>query len=217
METQNAVVVPDEKEMAVYSATQWVDFTQNAIANCLNIPANRINMVVRRLGGAFGGKISRATLIACAAALGSHLTNRPVRLSMSLEANMKTIGKRSGIIGDYLVEVAEDGRIQKLTNYYSQDMGCSMNEPLDFLTTPLVSNCYDSTGWTVNGTMVLTDAPSSTYCRSPGAVDGIAMVESIMEHIAIVTGNDPMEVRRVNMKEDNPMKSMSLDFLNQIG
>lgn len=217
METQCAVALPDEKELTVYSSTQWVDFTQNAIADCLAIPVNQINMMVRRLGGAYGSKISRATLIACATALGSHLTNRPVRFSMSMEANMKTIGKRNGIIGDYVVKVNGNGRITNMINKFSQDAGCSNNEPADAATQLNFSNCYDSTEWNVSGSMVLTDAPSSTFCRSPSTLEGIAMIEAVMEHIAFETGLDPMALRRANMKPDHPMQKLSIDFAKSIG
>lgn len=217
METQCAIALPDEKNLAVYSSTQWVDFTQNAIADCLNIPVNRINMVVRRLGGAYGSKISRASLIACAAALGCHLTNRPVRLSMSLEANMKSIGKRSGIIADYVVQVDNTGRIKSMTNNFSQDGGCSINEQLDVVTAMLFPNCYVSKGWNVSSGTVLTDAPSHTFCRSPSTLEGIAMIEAIMEHLAFETGLDPMALRRANMASDNPLQKMSVDFEKSIG
>lgn len=177
METQTAVCVPDEeraRSLNVFCSTQWADFTQRAIAEMLAIPQSHVQMVVRRLGGAFGAKISRATLVGCAAALGSFLSRRPVRLRMSLETNMRVVGKRFGLIGDYRVEVEPGtGRVQKCECTYVQDAGSSMNESVLDSTTQTFSNCYETAGWKVTGTMVATDAPSNTFCRSPGTLEGM--------------------------------------------
>lgn len=116
-----------------------------------------------------------------------------------------------------MAKVTADGRIQKLTNNFSQDAGCSLNEPVDAVTKRLFSNCYDTGRWEVSGAMVLTDAPSSTYSNGAGALEGVAMVEDLMEHIASVTGRDPMAVRLANMKADHPLRAMSDDFLKSIG
>lgn len=48
---------------------------------------------------------------------------------MTMEDNMKAIGKRFSALSDYNVEVDDKGRIQKLNHHYIQDVGCSINEP----------------------------------------------------------------------------------------
>lgn len=40
METQTALVVPDEDGYTVYSSTQWVSGIQAAVANVLGVPVN---------------------------------------------------------------------------------------------------------------------------------------------------------------------------------
>lgn len=41
METQTCIAIPSEDGMDVYAATQWIDFTNVAIAECLNISMNK--------------------------------------------------------------------------------------------------------------------------------------------------------------------------------
>lgn len=129
MEPQTCVAFPIEDGIEVYSASQYIDAAQMAIAECLKLPNNNVNMSVRRLGGGYGAKITRNIQIACATALAAHLLNRPVRFIMTIEANMTVVGKRVSCIGDYDVHFDKNGRIQKLVCDYVEDSGCSSNEP----------------------------------------------------------------------------------------
>lgn len=60
----------------------------------LYITCFSVNVIVRRVGGGYGGKITRSCQIACAAALVSHLSGKTCRFILSMEPNMKIIGKR---------------------------------------------------------------------------------------------------------------------------
>lgn len=217
MEPQTTVCVPAEDGIDVYCSNQWPDLVNIAVSEFLGIPENSINMELRRLGGAYGAKISRASQIACACALATHLTHRPVRFVMTIESNMITIGKRYALVSEYQIEVDDNGKIQKLINNYSEDGGCSSNEPPQMGTTYMFKNCYESDSWTVKSQMAITDAPSHTWCRAPGTTEGIAMIEHMMEHIANVTGKDPIDVRLANMNADNEIRKMIPKFLEETG
>lgn len=217
MEPQTAVCVPAENGIDVYSSTQWVDFTQMAVAQCLGIPENNVNMTVRRIGGGYGGKISRPTLVACACAVACFKSNRPVRFVMTIESIMESIGKRYGLSCDYTMDIDKKGKILDITCNYVQDFGCSLNETVAGSTVDLFSNCYDSNGWVVQGQEVFSNAASNTYARAPGTLEGLAMIENIMEHISRVTGRDPMSVRLENCASDSPIREMSKTFLKDIG
>ncbi|XP_058830906.1 uncharacterized protein LOC131689673 [Topomyia yanbarensis] len=211
METQTCVCIPIEDGMDVYSSTQWVDLTQMAIARMLKVPQNSLNLYVRRLGGGYGGKVSRATLIACACALAAHLTRRPVRFVMTLEANMDAIGKRYPVIADYEVDVNKDGKIVKLYNEYVHDFGYSLNESVGHAG-QFFANCYDKSVFKTVAKGAKTDCASNTWCRAPGTTEGVAMIENIMEHVAFATGLDPLKVRMANMPEDMKMLELMPQF-----
>lgn len=220
METQTTFCVPaDDDGIDVHAAVQWIDFTQAAIAESLKIPQNSINMAVRRVGGAYGAKISRGTQIACAAALGCHLTRRPVRFVMTIEANMMVCGKRFACQNDYTTNVHSlTGKITAMTNAFIQDSGCSLNEAMIPLTGLAFQNCYGpNSAWLIKSSVAKTDAPSHTWCRAPNHTEGIAMIENIMEHIARVIGKDPSDVRIANIRDDNPTKKIYMEFLKNVG
>lgn len=217
MEPQTTVCIPAEDGIDVVCSTQWVHLTQVAVADALKIPHNGVNMLFRRIGGGYGAKISRATHVACAAAVACYLTNRPVRFVMSLESNMEVMGKRYALLNEYDLDVADDGKIVKMVNKFGHDFGYNMNEPISFHVLGFAKNCYVADTWSISSNAVLTDAPSHTYCRAPGTTEAIAMVENMMEHIARATGKDTLSVRLANMTEDHKMRTMLPDFLKDIG
>ncbi|XP_049290771.1 uncharacterized protein LOC125767868 [Anopheles funestus] len=216
METQQCVCVPIDDGMDVYSSTQWVDICQIAIARALSIPENSLNFRIRRLGGAFGSKISRASQIACACAIAAHFSQRPVRLIMSLEDNIAAIGKRSACASRYEIEVNDRGQVQRLLNQFYQDSGCTLNEPVEKVTFLFYRNCYDTSSWKVMGHSVLTESASTTYCRGPGTNEGISMAENMMEHIAHRLGLDPLTVRMENLTEDSKIRQLLPMFAEDV-
>lgn len=216
IENQTTICVPADDGMDVHTSSQWLNISQIAIAQCLAIREHKINMVLKRLGGSYGSKIYRSVQIACACALACHLTKRPVRFIMNIEANMTVVGKRFGMISDYTVEIDDVGAIQKLLKDCSQDHGCSLNESPQPLLTIAFLNCYLSDTYTVKYKAVLTDSASNAFCRGPGTLEGIATIENIMEHIAAVTGKDPIDVRLSNMAKDHVMRPMIADFLKDV-
>ncbi|CAD7078521.1 unnamed protein product [Hermetia illucens] len=215
MEPQTCVCIPTEDGMDVYSASQWMALTQCAISNALNMTSSKIFVQIRRLGGGYGFKISRSVQIACSCALACLLLNRPVRFVQSLESMMNSLGKRYACHSDYEVDVDEKGKIAKLGNIFYEDCGSALNDdPTNFLTKLTATNCYEvNAGWNIVGKTVKTDAPSHTWCRGPGPLEGIAMIENIMEHIAYETQQDPVDVRYKNLKPGIKMETLLPDFL----
>lgn len=78
-------------------------------------------------------------------------------------------------------------------------------------------NCYDSKYFTANAKSAITDTPSTTWCRAPGTVEGVAMIENIMEHIARKLRKDPLEVRMNNIAGDSEMKKFLPEFVASVG
>ncbi|XP_016987149.1 abscisic-aldehyde oxidase [Drosophila rhopaloa] len=216
MEPQTTVAIPFEDGLKIFSATQWMDHTQSVIAHMLQVKAKDVQLQVRRLGGGYGSKISRGNQVACAASLAAYKLNRPVRFVQSLESMMDCNGKRWACRSDYHCHVKSNGKIVGLTNDFYEDAGWSPNEsPIEGHSTFTATNCYDLTGenFRNNGNAVLTDAPSSTWCRAPGSVEGIAMMENIVEHVAFEVQKDPAEVRLANIPAGNKISELLPQFL----
>ncbi|CAK1542967.1 unnamed protein product [Leptosia nina] len=209
IEPQTCIAKPINDGMEVYSATQWLDLTNISVANCLNVPVNSINVIVQKVGGSYGGKISRSVQVACAAALVAHLLDTTCRLILPLQTNMMCAGKRVPTQNSFEVGVNHKGVIQYLKTTFYQDKGHSKNEMTSGFTLHHIGNCYDTKSWQIVANTALTDKPSNTWCRAPGSAEGVAMTENIMEKIAYETGIDPIEIRIANLNDQtNPIKEM---------
>ncbi|XP_036344556.1 indole-3-acetaldehyde oxidase [Rhagoletis pomonella] len=206
MEPHSTVVIPFEGGLEVYAAAQWMDLVQGVLSELLNIKVNEIQVKVRRLGGGYGGKGTRNVPASCAAALAAFKLNRPVRFVQSIESMMNVLGKRWAFHSDYDFYVKNTGKIVALRNTFYEDAGCSGNESPLGHTVLLGKNCYEfSDNYKLDGYMVFTDSPSNTACRAPGSVEGIAMIENILEHISFETGLDPVDARIANLISGHKM------------
>lgn len=221
MEPQTAFCVPNEDGgIIVSSATQWFDHVHAAISKSLNIPQNKIIGTHKRLGGSYGGKLTRAGQIACACALVCHLTRRPVRFVMNIESNMSTIGKRVANSIDYQATVHEHtGRVTKFDAKFTQDFGCSLNDDTSQqMVLCLLHTCYARTSdWQINVVRAKTDSPSTTWKRAPGTIEGIAAIENLMEHIAREVNLDPAQVRLNNLNRKQQLYKIFPEFLKDTG
>ncbi|CAH1116797.1 unnamed protein product [Phaedon cochleariae] len=204
MEVQCCNVIPtDDEGLDIYPSTQWMDANQMGAAAALNIPTNKINVFVKRAGGAFGGKITRNTLISTASAVAAYKLKAPVRMTMPMEKNMDIIGKRYPLFVTYEVGVDDKGVIQYFGASYYTDIGKGGNEAINSMIVDIIPNCYDSKYWGYSTYTVVTDTSANCYTRAPGTTEGLACIESIMDHIASTLNLEPSDVRAANM---NPTK-----------
>ncbi|KAM3962034.1 uncharacterized protein ACR2FA_003926 [Aphomia sociella] len=197
------IVVPVDDGLDVYDSTQWMDLSQIAIAQCLDIKESQIFMKVRRCGGAFGGKISRNVQASTACAIVAHKMAVPCRFILPIETNMAIAGGRFPTQCDYEVGVDDDGVIQYLDATIIQDQGYSINDSVVSYTAEGFPNCYKSDYMNVKFASVFTDLPCNTFVRAPGTSEGIVCIENIMEHIAYGVNKDSTDVRIANMRTDD--------------
>ena len=127
METQVAIVTPVEDGFDVDVASQDLKAVQYIAALALGLQANDINPTIRRLGGSYGGKITLPNHLVAAAAVAASKVKRPVRLWLSLEDNMRMLGKRTQYLFDYKMGIT-DGKIQAMVTDLYCDGGWSLSD-----------------------------------------------------------------------------------------
>ena len=95
LENQASLAIPIEGgRLRIYAGTQGPTAVQRVAARVLGLPMSAIEVEVRRLGGAFGGKEDQATAWATFAAMAALLLDRPVKVALQREEDMVSTGKR---------------------------------------------------------------------------------------------------------------------------
>ena len=121
LETQVCLAIPGEgNEITAYSSTQHPSETQALIAEVLDRPKNEVEVQIRRMGGAFGGKETQANHTALWACLLADKTKRPVKIRLFRDDDQKMTGKRHRQLINYKVGFDDEG----LITTYDVELNC---------------------------------------------------------------------------------------------
>lgn len=201
LETQTALAVPREgKEILVYSSSQHPDETQAVVAEVLGLSRNLVEVEVKRMGGAFGGKETQANHIAAWAALLANYTQKPVEMHLSRDIDQLTTGKRHPFCSTYEVGFNEQGQILGLDVMFNADGGAALDLSMAILERALfhIDNAYFLPSVRVQGLVWKTNIPSNTAFRGFGGPQGIAVIENVIDRIARFLKKDAAEIRQLN-------------------
>ncbi|CAM6125267.1 unnamed protein product [Calypogeia fissa] len=205
LETQRALCVPSEGQvMKVYSSTQNPSLVQHCVGVGINKAQHKVEVIVKRVGGAFGSKLNRSSAVAMACAYAAEKLQKPVRLVLDLATNMQSVGARSPYLCKYKIGVQKDGRINVVKMEILNNQGAHFDyeyPDLSLLNT-WIDNTYNILNWDIQGKVARTNLPAMTYMRGPVFVETMFIIETVIEHVASVLGLRPDVVREVNMYKE---------------
>uniref|UniRef100_A0A6I8MZT9 Xanthine dehydrogenase/oxidase n=1 Tax=Ornithorhynchus anatinus TaxID=9258 RepID=A0A6I8MZT9_ORNAN len=206
LETHCTIAVPkgESGEMELFVG---VFFPQRYVSKVLGVPPNRILVHVKRLGGGFGGKESRTTILSTVVAVAAHKTGRPIRCMLDRDEDMLVMGGRHPFMARYKVGFLKNGKVVALEIEYHSNAGNSIDLSKSIMESALfnMDNCYKIPNIRGTGKLCKTNLPSNTAFRGFGAPQGMFIAESWMSKIAVKCGRPPEEVRRLNMYEDGDL------------
>ena len=188
IEPQTCMVEPDEeKGLIVNIAAQGVDYPRKVIASQLGVKESGVQINMRRLGGGFGGKISRSIPSALVASIAAVRTGRPVRFVLPREVDMAMNAGRQTLVGDWkaLADV-KTGRV--LAVQFDLLMGQGSHNDYGDLHTMMIGQCvdmvYNLDSVVLNLTVKQTHDGPSTAVRAPGHLEAVMLIESVMDGVA---------------------------------
>ena len=201
LEGQIAMSIPQEDDnFLVYSSTQHPSETQQIIAKVLNQDFNSIHVVVRRIGGGFGGKETQSFLFAAIASIASKKLNKPVKLRLDRDDDMIMTGKRHDFYFKYEVGFTNNGEINALKILMASRCGISadLSGAINDRAIYHIDNAYFIPNIEIESYRCKTNTVSNTAFRGFGGPQGMLCIENILENISQKLNKDSCEIRKIN-------------------
>lgn len=196
--------VDDEGRITVETAGQWTHEDQEQIAHALALPMDKVRVIYRTIGGAFGGKEDMSVQIVLALAvrkLADLGIDRPVRAEWSREESI--VGHHKRHRGRINARLAADanGKILAVEADGYLDAGAynyTSNKVLGNLHLT-VTGPYEVPVARVDSWAVYTTTVPGGAFRGFGGPQGSFVSECQMNKLAAALDLDPVEVRRRNI------------------
>jgi CO/xanthine dehydrogenase Mo-binding subunit len=187
-------------ELLIHTATQWPFHVRSSIAQALNINPGAILVEALKDRFALDGKLWYPSLVACHAALGSWLTEKPVRILLTREEDFRYSPKRTAVEIRISSALDEQGRVLATEVRALTDSGAQAvfaDEILDRVCLGALG-AYQNGGITISASAVKTNLPPQGPFGGFGLSQGFFAMERHASRIADSLAMDPAEWRKLN-------------------
>lgn len=195
----------DGDRLTVWESTQNMYGVKYGLAEQLGIPPENVHAISRFVGGAFGsrGSLTQRTAIV---ALAARMVRRPVRLEPTRADGFTIATYRAETRHRVRLGASPDG---KLTALIHEGWELS-SRPDDYKVagTDASTRLYACPNVASDVTIVHADRNTPGFMRSPPEVPYLFALESAMDELAYALGLDPIELRRRNDTQVEPIKGL---------
>jgi xanthine dehydrogenase YagR molybdenum-binding subunit len=201
IEPHAATIRWESDRLIVHDATQMLNGTAGSLAKIFGIKESQVYVSSPFVGGAFGGKGLWDHQILGAAA--AKLAGRPVRIALSRAGMHRLIGGRSQTEQRIGLAADADGKLKGLLHH-----GFSVKPPhsaCDETFTLTTRSLYVSESFDIVQHTLDLDVLANTFMRAPGEAVGTFAIECAMDELAHDLGMDPVELRRRNAPDRDPV------------
>ncbi len=202
LEPHASTVWWDEGRLTVRSSNQVIGSARTTIAQVLGIDPGNVRVLAPYVGGGFGGKTGVGPEVILAA-IAAERVGRPVKIALSRRQTAYMVHHRSDTVQRLRIACDVDGRISAMAHesIAAQNDDGEFLEPVPFGTMPLYAG---ETRWFTTD-LVRVDLPATGAVRAPGEAVGTFAVECAMDELAEQLRLDPVELRRRNEPETDPL------------
>jgi xanthine dehydrogenase YagR molybdenum-binding subunit len=192
----------DGDRVTVYEPSQMVVGLQFGLAKELGIDPSNVHVISPYVGGAFGSKASvtpRTSLVAMAA----KILKRPVKLVVPRDQGFTTATYRAETRHKLKLAANADG---KMTAYLHEAWEVTSRAD-DYVVagTKATTAMYATPNVTTKVHLVKADRNTPGFMRAPAEIPYMFALESAVDELSVALKMDPVEVRRINDTDKNPV------------
>jgi xanthine dehydrogenase D subunit len=196
---ESGLAVPDgQGGIDLYIATQWLHVDRDQLALSLDLPPEKVRLILGGVGGAFGGREDLSMQVhACMLAL--H-TGRPVRMVYNREESFFGHVHRHPARMRYQHGATRDGRLVYVRARIVLDGGAyaSSSTAVCLVAASFAAGPYDVPNARIDSYVTYTNNPPCGAMRGFGAVQVAFAHEAQMDRLAAALRVDPLELRIAN-------------------
>ena len=196
-----AVWSDESPRLTLYSSQQGTDWAQRDVAGVFGLEPSDVRIVTRFVGGGFGSKLAAWPHVAITA-LAAREVGRPVRLALTREQMVTSVGHRPRTHQRVTLGARHDGTLT-LHRHVATSSGSSFARYVED-TGKVPKMLYACPHREVVQRLARLDASTPTYMRGPGETSGAFGMESAMDELAVALGMDPIELRVANEPDLDP-------------
>jgi xanthine dehydrogenase YagR molybdenum-binding subunit len=198
--------------LTVHDASQVLTGTKHTLAKVFGLKSEKVRVLAKFVGGAFGNKgVWNHTLICIAAA---KITGRPVRLVLSREGVFRVTGGRTCSEQRVALGAKTDGTLAALIHTGTTAVVSHNSCPEQF-SFP-ARHLYAADNLLLQQKIVELDMVANTFMRAPGESIGTFALESAIDELAVASGIDPIELRRRIEPEKDPTSGNAFSIRNMV-
>jgi carbon-monoxide dehydrogenase large subunit len=191
----------------VWSTIQFHYMLRDTIANILGIPAEKVRVLARDIGGGFGlkGVLHPEDVIV---PLLARRLGRPLRWVETRSEHMIACNHSGRQISNVRVAARRDGTLLGIDIKMYKEVGAydHFDMMLQINTVNHLTTHYKVPNLSIEGWAVATNTPPGSPFRGAGRVEAVFMMDRVLDGIAEKASLDPADVRRRNIirPEDMP-------------
>lgn len=199
LETETAIALTDEEgNLTIYSSDQGIYQTQHECAEMLGLEQEKIRVIAKMVGGAFGGKEDMS--VQHHAALLAYKLRMPVKVSLSRSESMIIHPKRHAFEMDVTSACDENGYLTAMKAVLISDTGAyaSLGSPVLQRACTHIAGPYNYQNVDILGRAVYTNNPPGGAFRGFGVTQSCFASECNLNQLAELVGISPWEIRYRN-------------------